>query len=74
LHTGFIDGVVAAGLMEEEPPSPEEEHVAMLAAALHASRHQAKESPAPKSNGDWKDAGRAVLLNQWPARAPRRNR
>ena len=44
LDTGFIDRVLAAGLMEEAPPSPEEERVAMLAAALHAGGHAGKKT------------------------------
>ena len=45
LDTGFIDRVLAAGLMQEAPPSPEEERVAMLAAALQVlSRVEAGEA------------------------------
>jgi acetyl-CoA carboxylase biotin carboxylase subunit len=79
LHTGFIDGVVAAGLMQEEPPSPEEECVATLAAALHAGVGgngpgvgKRDSGAATTGNRNWVDAGREALMNQWPPRAPGR--
>jgi acetyl-CoA carboxylase biotin carboxylase subunit len=68
LDTGFIDRVLAAGLMEEAPPSPEEEHVAMLAAALHVGGREGKKTPAATHDSTWKNAGRDSLLNQWPRR------
>jgi acetyl-CoA carboxylase biotin carboxylase subunit len=68
LDTGFIDRVLAAGLMEEAPPSSEEERVAALAAALHMGGHKEKKSPASTCDSAWKNAGRDVLLNQWPRR------
>jgi acetyl-CoA carboxylase biotin carboxylase subunit len=68
LDTGFIDRVLAAGLMEEAPPSPEEERVAALAAALHAGEHAEKNIPASGRDSAWKNAGREALLNQWPRR------
>ncbi len=45
LDTGFIDRVLAAGLMEEAPPSLEEERVAMLATALHVGGTRGEENP-----------------------------
>jgi acetyl-CoA carboxylase biotin carboxylase subunit len=68
LDTGFIDRVLAAGLMEEAPPSPEEERVAVLAAALHVGAPQGKKIPASPHDSTWKRAGRDALLNQWPRR------
>ncbi len=68
MDTGFIDRVLAAGLMEEAPPSPEEERVAMLAAALHAGGDEGKKTPASTRESTWKNAGRDLLLNQWPHR------
>ena len=73
LDTGFIDRVLAAGLMEEAPPSPEEERVAMLAAALHVGGHAGKKTPAATRDSTWKNAGRDSLLNQWPHRGTRRS-
>jgi acetyl-CoA carboxylase biotin carboxylase subunit len=68
LDTGFIDRVLAAGLMEEAPPSPEEERVAALAAALHAGERAEKNTPASGRDSTWKNAGREAQLNQWPRR------
>jgi len=72
LDTGFIDRVLAAGLMQEAPASPEEERVAMLVAALHAGGQGRKKAPASPPNRGWKNAGRDSLLNQWPQRGNRR--
>ncbi len=74
LDTGLIDRVLAAGLMEEEPPSPEEERVAALAAALHVHGRQEKRIPAPAAASAWKSAGRDAALNRWPRREGRRSR
>ena len=68
LDTGFIDRVLAAGLMEEAPPSPEEERVAVLAAALHGGGREGKKAPASARDSTWKNAGRDSLHNQWPRR------
>jgi acetyl/propionyl-CoA carboxylase alpha subunit len=73
LDTGFVDRVLAAGLMEEMAPSLEEERVAMLAAALHAGGHEGKRTPASPGDSTWKNAGRDSLLNQWPHRGTRRS-
>jgi acetyl-CoA carboxylase biotin carboxylase subunit len=73
LDTGFIDRVLAAGLMEEAPPTPEEEHVAMLAAALHVGRYEGRKTPASTNDSAWKEAGKNSLLNQWPQRGGRRS-
>jgi len=68
LDTGFIDRVLAAGLMKEEPPSEEEERVALMAAMLHAERNRdAKPAGATPSAG-WKQAGRNTLLHSQPQR------
>jgi acetyl/propionyl-CoA carboxylase alpha subunit len=69
LDTGFIDRVLAAGLMEDEPLSEEEERVALLAALLHAERSgDTKPARATSSNG-WKQAGRHASLHRQPQRA-----
>jgi len=68
LDTGLIDRVLAAGLMEEEPPSPEEERVAALAAALYARGRQEQKVPEPVRASAWKSAGREAALNRWPRR------
>jgi acetyl-CoA carboxylase biotin carboxylase subunit len=73
LDTGFIDRVLAAGLMEEAPPSPEEERVAMLATALHVGGHAGKKTSTTPSDSTWKNAGRDSLLKQWPARGTTRS-
>jgi len=73
IDTGFIDRVLAAGLMDEEPPSPEEERVAMLVAALHFGREE-DSHPAPRAPGSaWKTTGRLALLNRWPHRGTLRS-
>jgi acetyl-CoA carboxylase biotin carboxylase subunit len=69
LETGFIDRVLADGLMRDEPPSEDEERVALLAALLHVERNgDAAPVPATAGNG-WKLAGRRDLLNRRPQRA-----
>jgi acetyl-CoA carboxylase biotin carboxylase subunit len=68
LDTAFIDRVLAAGLMEEAPPSPEEERVAVLAAALHGGGREREKTAASARDSTWKNAGREALLNQWPQR------
>jgi acetyl/propionyl-CoA carboxylase alpha subunit len=73
LDTGFIDRELAAGLMEEPPSSPEEERVAMLAAALYVGGHAAKETPIAIGHSAWKNVGRDSLLKQWPHRVTGRN-
>jgi acetyl/propionyl-CoA carboxylase alpha subunit len=73
LDTGFIDRVLAAGLMEEAPPSPEEERVAMLAVALHVGGQAGKKPPIAIRDSTWKNAGRDSLLNRWPHRGTRRS-
>jgi acetyl-CoA carboxylase, biotin carboxylase subunit len=73
LDTGFIDRVLASGLMEEEPPPEEEKLVALLAGVLHAEQNNAA-SPAPAAtNNGWKQAGRQALLQQRPSRAGSRS-
>jgi len=73
LDTGFIDRVLAGGLMDEERPSEEEERVAMLAATLYAGRHPDSQ-PAPSAAASvWKAMGRESLLNRWPTRRIQRS-
>jgi acetyl-CoA carboxylase biotin carboxylase subunit len=68
LDTGFIDRVLASGVMSEEPRSEEEERVAMLAAALHAGPQQDSPPPLRAPESAWKMTGRETLLNRWPPR------
>jgi len=65
IDTGFIDRVLAAGLMEEEPPSDEEERVALLGALLHLERSR-RPAPCPPASNGWKQTGRRALLHQRP--------
>ena len=73
LDTGFIDRVLAAGLMEEEPPSEQEERVAMLAALLNVERHPDARIAHPAGSPEWKQAGHRALLHGQPPRTGRRN-
>jgi acetyl-CoA carboxylase biotin carboxylase subunit len=78
LDTGFIDRVLAGGLMQEEPPAEEEERVALLAALLNVERlHGERSSDAAPTRApatsQWKQAGRRALLNNQPHRAGRRS-
>jgi acetyl-CoA carboxylase, biotin carboxylase subunit len=68
LDTGFIDRVLAAGLMAEEPASPEEERAALVAAGLFAAQQGNSHPPAAARSSAWKRAGRAALLNSRPGR------
>ena len=68
LDTGFIDRVLAAGLMEEEPPSEDEERVALLAALLHVERNRGS-APVPSNERRWMEAGRTASLTRAAARA-----
>jgi acetyl-CoA carboxylase biotin carboxylase subunit len=68
LDTGFIDRMLASKVLFDEEPSREVEQVALLAAALEASRNgRARPAPAPRQS-TWKAAGREALLNNWPRR------
>lgn len=65
--TGFIDRVLAAGLMAEDEPCPESERVAMLAVALEAGRQSHGQPQVTTSaQSAWKIAGRDALLHRWP--------
>jgi acetyl-CoA carboxylase biotin carboxylase subunit len=69
LDTGFIDRVLAEGLLQEVPPSEDEEHVALLVALLDAERSGGTQ-PAPLTkNNRWKQAGRYAALHRQPDRA-----
>jgi len=74
VDTGFIDRVLASGLLSAEEPSPEAERAALLAAALEATRSRSGSSQPsrPAETSGWKMAGRDRLLNNWPAREARR--
>jgi acetyl-CoA carboxylase biotin carboxylase subunit len=63
LDTGFVDRVLAAGLMEEKPTSEEEERVAVLAALLHVERNGAAAPTLLSTRSGWKQAGRADGLH-----------
>lgn len=68
IDTGFIDRALAEGILSEDEPSVELERVALLAAALDASRHGPARPPPPARESAWKTAGRDALLNRWPTR------
>jgi acetyl-CoA carboxylase biotin carboxylase subunit len=68
IDTGFIDRALAEGILSEEEPAHELERVALLAAALDASRHGPARPAAPAQESAWKTAGRDTLLNRWPTR------
>jgi acetyl-CoA carboxylase biotin carboxylase subunit len=68
LDTGFIDRVLAAGLMQDEPLSEEEEHVALLAALLDAERNSGSKQSTPRASNGWKQAGRHTSLHRQPQR------
>jgi acetyl-CoA carboxylase biotin carboxylase subunit len=72
LDTGFIDRVLAEGLMDEVPPSVDEERVAMMAALLHVERDDQPQLPATAANQGWKQAGRRRALDQKLHRTMRR--
>ena len=71
IHTGFIDRVLAEGLLEQLEPSQEAERVAMLVSVLAARRRRAEPASTVSSNSAWKIEGREALLNRWPVRGPR---
>ncbi len=71
IDTGFIDRVLAEGLLSRAEPLPEEECVAALAAALEAWRNGRAASPAAAPSSAWKTQGREALLNRWPPRVYR---
>ena len=68
LDTGFIDRVLAAGLMQDEAPSEEEERVALLAALLDAERNSGAKQSTPTASNGWKQAGRHDSLHRHPQR------
>lgn len=68
IDTGFIDRALAEGILSEDELSAELERVALLAAALDASRHGPGQPPLPARESTWKTAGRDALLNRWPTR------
>ncbi len=68
IDTGFIDRFLANGLLTEGEAALEEERVALLVAALHASRHRVAGAAPPPRPSAWKVAGREDLLNNWPRR------
>jgi acetyl-CoA carboxylase biotin carboxylase subunit len=69
LDTGFIDRVLAGGLMGEDPTSEEKESVALLAAMLHAERNGEAAPALASIHRGWKQAGRSELLHKRPQRA-----
>ncbi len=71
IHTGFIDRVLAEGLLEQLEPSQEAERVAMLVSVLAARRRRAEPASTVSSNSAWKIEGREALLNRWPVRGTR---
>ncbi len=74
IDTGFIDLALASGLLSEGEASREAERVAMLVAALHASRRAYAHPPVPARASAWKMAGRETQLSGWPECLPRSRR
>ena len=73
IDTTFIDRVLAGGWASDNGTRDLElERVAMLAAALHASRKGSFQLSPVTRGSKWKMAGRDSLLNNWPARRSRR--
>ena len=70
IDTGFIDRALAGGILSEGGPAPEEEGVALLAAALDALQPPPNGAPLSLSaaGSRWKAAGREALLDRWPRR------
>ncbi len=70
IDTGFIDRALAEGILSEKEPSPDEERVALLAAALDALEeprsHAIHQVSRARGTSAWKIAGRDALLNRWP--------
>jgi acetyl-CoA carboxylase biotin carboxylase subunit len=64
LDTGFIDRLLAVGWMEKEPPSEEEEQVAILAALLHVEQNGDAQPARATPKDGWKQAGRSALLRR----------
>ena len=73
IDTGFIDRVLAGGWLAENQSHDEgAERVAMLAAALEASRKGNTQTSPVARGSRWKTAGRESLLNSLPTRESRR--
>ncbi|MHB8654706.1 MAG: acetyl-CoA carboxylase biotin carboxylase subunit [Terriglobia bacterium] len=73
IDTTFIDRVLAGGwVADNESGDAATECVAMLAAALDASRKGNTQPSLVDRGSAWKMAGRESLLNNWPAREQRR--
>jgi acetyl-CoA carboxylase biotin carboxylase subunit len=70
IDTGFIDRALADGILTEDPPDPEMERVALLVAALDATRQVPPQTAATPTarESQWKRAGREASLNRWPER------
>jgi len=69
IDTGFIDKVLAEGLMADgDSPDEAAERVAVLVAALQASRAASVQPLRIASASAWKTSGREALLNRWPKR------
>ncbi len=68
IDTGFIDRALAGGILTEDAPDPEMDRVALLVAALDATRQvspQAVTAPNARES-QWKRTGREASLNRWP--------
>ncbi len=75
LDTAFIDRVLSAGLMQNEPPSEDEEDVALIAAMLTAERAVGRNSsPVSGADNGWKRSGRDAALHGFPQRPSGRPR
>jgi acetyl-CoA carboxylase biotin carboxylase subunit len=68
LDTGFIDRVLAAGLMEEEAPSQDEKRAALVGVLLHVERNGSATAPRIPVSDAWKQTGRSMMLHTRPRR------
>ncbi len=74
LDTGFIDRVLAEGLLSGTEVCEEEELAAAVAALLESCRARSTPAPLASPASAWKMAGRESLLTCWPERAGRSHR
>jgi acetyl-CoA carboxylase biotin carboxylase subunit len=74
LDTGFIDRVLATGLMEEEPSPEEEGRVALLAALLHVERIGGAQPARTTASDRWRQASRSASPHRPRERAGERSR
>jgi acetyl-CoA carboxylase biotin carboxylase subunit len=69
IDTGFIDRALAERILAPDEVSAEAECVALLAAALDATRNGPGRPPTPAPESAWKMTGRDALLHHWPRKS-----